>query len=58
MQKSFPASGMDHETDRKLVAAAANTNQPQQKTQPRSILTEEDYTDTLTQIVTRELKMR
>jgi len=47
---------MDHENCRKLVpaAAAANTNQTQKKTQPRSILTEEEYTDTLTHIVTRD----
>lgn len=37
-----------------MVAAAANTNQRQQKTQPRSILAEEEYTDTLTHIVTRD----
>jgi len=45
---------MDHENDRKLVAAASNRTLPQQKTQPRAILAEEDYTDTLTHIVTRD----
>ena len=45
---------MDHENDRKLVAAPSNRTLPQQKTQPRAILAEEDYTDTLTHIVTRD----
>ncbi len=37
----------------KLVVAAAD-NSSRHKTQPRSILTEEEYTDTLTHIVTRD----
>lgn len=48
---------MDREDDCRLLvpaAAAADRNQPQQKTQPRSILTEEEYNDTLTHIVTRD----
>ncbi len=45
---------MDDESDGKLVATTTNKNHLQQKTQPRSILTEEEYTDTLTHIVTRD----
>ncbi|KAL7447144.1 hypothetical protein ACHAXM_010581 [Skeletonema potamos] len=44
---------MDHEDGQKIVTIAA-TAKRKQKTQPRSILTEEEYTDTLTHIVTRD----
>ncbi len=43
---------MDHESDGKLVATTSNNRK--QQTQPRSILAEDEYTDTLTHIVTRD----
>ena len=43
---------MDHESDGKLVATTSNNRK--QQTQPRSILTEDEYTDTLKHIVTRD----
>jgi len=44
---------MDNESGELVVTTSKNRNQ-QDKTQPRSILTEDEYTDTLTHIVTRD----